>query len=118
MDERSRRTKDQKLAHDAGFDAIKLKIGRPGLEGVEHVSAVRELAGNDMVVKIDTNQGWDFPAAVANLTAVADLDLQYSKRPLVAWHACGEPWRCRFAWAKACFATRARRSSSRFPLLP
>ena len=26
---------------DAGFDAIKLKVGRPGLEDVEHVSAVR-----------------------------------------------------------------------------
>lgn len=69
----------------AGFDAIKMKVGRPGLADVEHVKAVRELAGGDIAIKIDSNQGWDYPAAVANINAMAPLNLQYSEQPLEYW---------------------------------
>lgn len=68
-----------------GFDVIKLKVGRPGLADVEHVKAVRDLAGPDVHLKIDSNQGWDFPAAVANIRAMEPLDLQYSEQPIAAW---------------------------------
>lgn len=70
---------------DAGFDAIKIKVGRPGLDDVAHVKAVRELAGPDIAIKIDSNQGWDFPTAVANINAMAPLNLEYSEQPLKAW---------------------------------
>lgn len=70
---------------DRGFDAIKLKVGRPGLEDVAHVRAVRELAGPDIAIKMDSNQGWDYPTAVANIQAMADLKLQYSEQPLPVW---------------------------------
>ncbi|WP_438862444.1 mandelate racemase/muconate lactonizing enzyme family protein [Neptunicella sp.] len=74
---------------DAGFDAIKLKVGRDGLEDVAHVAAVRELAGANVAIKIDSNQGWDYPTAVANLKAMASLNLQYSEQPLAAWDHAG-----------------------------
>lgn len=70
---------------DANFDAIKLKVGRPGLQDVEHVKAVRELAGPDIAIKIDSNQGWDYPTAVANINAMKPLNLQYSEQPLAVW---------------------------------
>ena len=38
---------------DQGFDAIKMKVGRSGLADVDHVRAVRELAGPDIQIKID-----------------------------------------------------------------
>ena len=69
----------------AGFDAIKIKVGRPVLEDVPHVVAVRELAGPDVAIKIDSNQGWDYPTAVANINAMAPLNLQYSEQPLAVW---------------------------------
>ena len=70
---------------DSGFDAIKMKVGRPGLDDVPHVAAVRELAGPDVAIKIDSNQGWDYPTAVANIKAMAPLNLQYSEQPLAVW---------------------------------
>lgn len=81
---------DETLAHardilDAGFDAIKMKVGRPGLEDVAHVRGVRELAGPDIAIKVDSNQGWDLPSAIANIKAMADLNLQYSEQPLPHW---------------------------------
>ena len=70
---------------EQGFDAIKLKVGRPGLEDVAHVKAVREQVGPNVAIKIDANQGWDYPTAVANLQAMAPLNLQYGEQPLAAW---------------------------------
>ncbi|ARN73786.1 mandelate racemase/muconate lactonizing enzyme family protein [Oceanicoccus sagamiensis] len=67
------------------FDAIKMKVGRPGLVDVEHVAAVRELAGPDIAIKMDSNQGWDYPTAVANINAMQSLNLQYSEQPLAVW---------------------------------
>ena len=74
---------------DQNFDAIKIKVGRPGLEDVAHVSAVRELAGPDIAIKIDSNQGWDYPTAVANINAMAPLNLDYSEQPLPVWDTDG-----------------------------
>ena len=70
---------------DQNFDAIKMKVGRPGLQDVAHVEAVRELVGPDVAIKIDSNQGWDYPTAVANINAMASLNLQYSEQPLKVW---------------------------------
>ena len=69
----------------AGFGAIKLKVGRSGLDDVPHVSAVRELVGPDVSIKIDSNQGWTYQEAVANIEAMASLNLQYSEQPIAAW---------------------------------
>jgi L-alanine-DL-glutamate epimerase-like enolase superfamily enzyme len=68
-----------------GFNEVKLKVGRPGLADVEHVAAVRKQVGPDMVIKVDSNQGWDYPTAVANLRAMEPYKLQYSEQPLAAW---------------------------------
>ena len=70
---------------NAGFDAIKMKVGRPGLEDVPHVKAVRERVGPAIAIKIDSNQGWDYPTAVANINAMKPLNLQYSEQPLAVW---------------------------------
>ena len=69
----------------ADFNAIKMKVGRPGLADVEHVAAVRKLAGPDIAIKVDSNQGWDYPTAVANIQAMKPLNLQYSEQPLAVW---------------------------------
>mgnify|MGYP000686277118 CR=1 FL=1 len=55
---------------EAGFDAIKLKVGRPLLEDVEHVAAIRAKFGDAVKIKIDSNQGWDYAEAVANIKAM------------------------------------------------
>jgi L-alanine-DL-glutamate epimerase-like enolase superfamily enzyme len=70
---------------EAGFNAIKLKVGRPGLEDVPHVKAVRELIGPNMALKMDSNQGWDYPTAVANINAMEELNLQYAEQPIAVW---------------------------------
>lgn len=69
----------------AGFNAIKLKTGRSGLQDVPHVQAVRELVGPDIAIKIDSNQGWSYQEAVANIEAMKALKLHYAEQPIAAW---------------------------------
>lgn len=69
----------------AGFTAVKVKVGRKGLEDVKHVAAVREVVGLDFPIRIDSNQGWDYPEAVANINAMTELKLEYSEQPLKSW---------------------------------
>jgi len=68
-----------------GFNEVKLKVGRPGLADVEHIAAVRKQVGQDMSIKIDSNQGWDYATAVANLRAMEPYGVAYSEQPIAAW---------------------------------
>lgn len=71
--------------YKTGFKEVKLKVGRPGLADVEHIAAVRNKVGPDISIKIDSNQGWDYPTAVANLRAMAPYNIAYSEQPIAAW---------------------------------
>jgi D-galactarolactone cycloisomerase len=46
---------------DAGWQAIKLRLGRDWREGVETVAAVRGAVGGEMTIMVDANQGWRMP---------------------------------------------------------
>ncbi len=70
---------------DDGFTEMKLKVGRPRLEDIAHVQAVRELVGRDMAIKIDANQGWSYAEAIAALDAMEEFNLHYVEQPLAAW---------------------------------
>jgi o-succinylbenzoate synthase len=74
-----------KAALAAGYQAVKLKVGRPDATDVDYVCAVRELVGSDIVLRIDANQGWTFPQALRVLKAMESLQIQFVEQPLAAW---------------------------------
>ena len=79
----------QKLAQeylDDGFNEIKMKTGRSGKTDFNHVKAVRELVGEDVHVKIDSNQGWDLAQSLKNARLMEPLDLMYFEQPLPVWN--------------------------------
>lgn len=67
-----------------GFNAVKLKVGRPGLHDVDHVKAVIDRVGQAMSVKIDANQGWDYETARDCLAAMEEMNLLYCEQPTPA----------------------------------
>ncbi len=69
-----------------GFDEIKMKTGRPGVIDFEHVKAVRELGGEQLHVKIDSNQGWDLAQSLKNARLMEPLNLVYFEQPLPKWN--------------------------------
>ncbi len=50
---------------DAGFRALKIKVGRGVATDAAHVAAVRAEAGPDIKLMVDANCGYDVPTAIA-----------------------------------------------------
>lgn len=70
---------------DAGFDAVKIKVGKPDLsEDIERVAAVRALLGPDRALMIDANQRWDLDRATTSIDALSRFDLAWIEEPLRA----------------------------------
>lgn len=70
---------------DAGFAAVKIKVGKPDLrEDVERVAAVRELLGPDRDLMIDANQRWDLDRATTSVEALSQFDPAWIEEPLRA----------------------------------
>lgn len=72
-----------------GFSAVKVKLGSGWPEDVARLRAIRDALGPDVPLRIDANQGWDAPAAIAALNAMAPLRVEYCEQPVAAWDVEG-----------------------------
>lgn len=69
-------------AVDAGFTAMKLKVGsRDGERDIRRAYLVREAAGDDAFVMLDCNQQWTLPQAVRMCLALADMSPYWVEEP-------------------------------------
>jgi len=72
-------------AVDAGFSAVKIKVGRPELRtDVDRVSAVRDLVGDDVRIMVDANHAFTPAEAVRRATALEDLAITWFEEPIRA----------------------------------
>jgi L-alanine-DL-glutamate epimerase-like enolase superfamily enzyme len=70
---------------DAGFDAVKIKVGKPDIaEDLDRVAAVRALLGPDRALMLDANHRWDLDRATASVDALSRFDLAWIEEPLRA----------------------------------
>ena len=60
-----------KEAIDAGFDHIKMKVGRDLEDDIRRLTIVREIIGPDRYLMIDANQVWEVPQAIEWLGKLA-----------------------------------------------
>lgn len=81
----------EKMANDAlrfkqeGFPAIKVKLGTTTALDVARIKAIREAVGNELPLRIDANQGWDIPTAIATLQALAVYNIEHCEEPIARW---------------------------------
>jgi len=81
----------QKMASEAleykksGFPTIKVKLGTTKEEDVARIKAIREAIGMELPLRIDANQGWDVPVAVATLKALEKYDIEHCEEPIPRW---------------------------------
>jgi len=70
---------------DAGFGAVKIKVGgRPLRDDVARVAAVRDVLGPDRGLMIDANQLWTLEEARAAAAALEPFHLRWIEEPLRA----------------------------------
>ena len=69
-------------AVDAGFDAMKLKVGSPETErDIRRAFMVREAAGDKARVMLDVNQSWSLPKAIRTSKALAGMSPFWIEEP-------------------------------------
>ena len=80
-----------KMAADAikikeeGYPAIKIKLGKNGETDVLRIKAIREAVGNEILLRIDANQGWTVEEAITTLKTLAPFEIQHCEEPIPRW---------------------------------
>ena len=68
-----------------GFQAIKVKLGTTREQDVERIQKIRKAIGDDLPIRIDANQGWDYKTAVTTLQALEPFGIEYCEQPIARW---------------------------------
>ena len=69
-----------------GVRIIKIKLGKNAKEDVERVERIRLAVGENMILRIDANQGWEPEMAAFALNQMAPFGIQFCEQPLRYWH--------------------------------
>src|SRR5690606_1548321 len=72
-----------------GFRVIKVKLGKDLEEDVERVMKLREKFGNQIVIRIDANQGYTIDQTIQFYGRTYDLDIELIEQPLPAKDIAG-----------------------------
>jgi L-alanine-DL-glutamate epimerase-like enolase superfamily enzyme len=73
----------------SGVSAIKVKLGTTADEDVRRIDAIRAAIGEDLPLRVDANQGWDFPTAVTVLRRLDSSGIEYCEQPIAHWNYDG-----------------------------
>ena len=81
----------ENMANDAlkikerGAEAIKVKLGANAKDDIERIKTIRTAIGDQIPIRTDANQGWDYVAAKQVLATIADLNIEYCEQPVKDW---------------------------------
>ena len=75
---------DALKAVNMGFKVLKVKLGRDPAEDVKRVSAIREVVGEGVRIRVDVNEGWSFDEALRALPKLAEYGIELCEQPLKA----------------------------------
>ena len=81
-DTMAKKAKDYK---NQGFQAIKVKLGTTRDQDIERVEKIRKAIGDDLPIRTDANQGWDYKTAVTTLQALESFGIEYCEQPIAHW---------------------------------
>ena len=77
---------DAQNIKDRGFQIIKVKLGGKKQEDIERIKRIREKVGNDILIRIDANQGWTTEDAIEILNTLAPYSIQHCEEPIARWN--------------------------------
>lgn len=67
---------DSVKAVEQGFQILKIKVGKEGLEDIKRIEAIRKAVGENIALRIDANQGWTPKEAVKIIGTMEDKGIQ------------------------------------------
>ncbi|MNR12463.1 L-Ala-D/L-Glu epimerase [compost metagenome] len=55
------------------------------MEDIDRVAKIRQAVGQDMIIRLDANQGWNFDDALYALGALAQFNIEFCEQPMRTW---------------------------------
>ncbi len=86
IDEIEKMVADAIKIKEAGYPAIKVKLGQSAEKDIARIKAIRAAVGNEIPLRLDANQGWKVKQAIEILTALKDDHIQYCEEPIARWN--------------------------------
>lgn len=68
---------------EEGFKALKIKIGLDMEKDIDRIRAVRETVGEDMIIRVDANQGYDVGSAIEVVEAIEPYNIEQIEQPVI-----------------------------------
>jgi L-Ala-D/L-Glu epimerase len=81
--------RDVKSNMAQGFNMVKLKAGIDIEKDILALKAIRKECGNDLIIRMDANQGWNSSDAVRALNAMEPYKLDCIEQPIPYWDIDG-----------------------------
>ena len=83
--------RDAVAAVARGFDVLKIKVGKDTSLDVLRLTSIRQAVGENVLLRVDANQGWAAKEAVRILTRMEDagLDIELVEQPVPAYDIDG-----------------------------
>jgi L-alanine-DL-glutamate epimerase-like enolase superfamily enzyme len=70
---------------DMGFKILKVKLGQRGADmDIKRIQGIRKAVGNDITIRIDANQGWNYLDAKKALFGMVDCNIEHCEEPIHA----------------------------------
>lgn len=86
LNETKEMIEDSLKAINKGFHILKIKVGNEGFKDVERIAAIRKAVGQEVILRVDANQGWQPKEAVRIIRAMEDkgLNIDLVEQPVNA----------------------------------
>lgn len=68
-----------------GCRIIKIKLGKDVHTDIERVKKIRAAVGDEMILRLDANQGWNFDDALFALGALESQNIEFCEQPMRTW---------------------------------
>lgn len=83
--------KDSLEAVAKGFRILKVKVGKEGRLDIERIAMIRKAIGNNIILRVDANQGWEAKQSVRIIRTMEDkgLEIELVEQPVNAHDFAG-----------------------------
>ncbi len=74
---------------EKGFTIFKLKAGIDSKRDIELVRAIRKNFGEELILRMDANQGWNLTEAIETINTLGEHKLELIEQPIPLWNIEG-----------------------------
>ena len=86
LDNAEKMAADAVKIKNAGYPAIKVKLGESKKKDIERIHLIRDAVGFEIPLRIDANQGWKVKEAIETLSALDAYSIEHCEEPIAKWN--------------------------------